>query len=275
MSEDILRRSGYSLQLIKAIHDVISALYQWKFAWRLATHEIRSRYRRTVIGPFWNTLSMAIFVFSLGSVFSYVWHMDVATFIPYVTTGYIAWMPMAAMLGESSGILVGCGVVISQTPKPYTLFILTALIRHFLIFFHHLVVFALVAIFFKVEINEKLLLIFPGLFLLMINGIWASLLISMACARYRDIRPLVDSILMIALWLTPVFWPAESIRGQSGAFLLDYNIFYHFVNLIRAPLLGQFPEMINYLVVGVVSIIGPVITILVFARYRRWIIYWL
>ncbi len=275
MSEDTLRRSGYRLQIIKAIQDVTSSLFQWRFALRLATHEISSRYRRTVIGPFWNTLSMAIFVFSLGSVFSYVWNMDVSTFIPYVTTGYIAWMPMAAMLGESSGILVGCGSIITQTPKPYTLFILTALIRHLLIFFHHLVVFALVAIFFKVEINVNLLLIIPGLFLLIINGIWASLLISIACARYRDIRPLVDSALMIALWLTPVFWPAESIRGRSGSFLLDYNIFYHFVNLIRAPLLGQVPEMINYLVVGAVSIIGPVIAILIFSRYRRWIIYWL
>ena len=275
MSELSNLSPGYRSDVIKAMNDIMSGLFQWQFAWRLARHEIRRRYRRTVLGPFWATLSMGIFVFSLGFVFSFVWHMEVSEFIPYITTGYIAWMPISGIIGGSTGTLVACGSVITQTPRPYTLFILTGVMRQSIIFFHHMAVFVLVAIFFPVEINFFILLIFHGLLLLLFNAIWVSLLVSMACARFRDLQPLVANVLMICLWLTPVFWPASRIIGREGAFLLDFNIFYHFVSLIRSPLLGNVPDLINYLVVGGISIVGPIVTILLFGRYRRWIIYWL
>ena len=83
------------------LRDVRLGISNWDLWGRMGIWEVRRRYRRTVLGPFWATLSMAIFIGSLGFLYAKLWNQDVANYLPYLTTGFLAWMPISAMVAES------------------------------------------------------------------------------------------------------------------------------------------------------------------------------
>lgn len=259
-----------------ATQDILEGILKWHLWYRMAALDIRRRYRRTVFGPFWTTLSMAIFIFSMGFVFAALWGMDVSTYIPYLTTGFIAWMPLNSVIMESATGLVSAAGIVTQVRMPYTVFAVNIVARNVMVMGHHLLVYALVALVFIVDFNGLQVLVIPALFLFCINGIWVSLLIGTLCARYRDITPLLGNVMQISMFITPIFWPPEQLGNRPIATLLiDFNPLYHFVNIFRAPLLGEMPAMLSYMVVLGITVAGWILTVAVFSRCRHRIIYWL
>ena len=259
-----------------ALDDLKDGLFTWHLWFRMATLDIRRRYRRTVFGPFWTSLSMAIFIFSMGFVFAALWDMDVKTYIPYLTSGFIAWMPLNSVIMESTNGLVTANGIVNQVRMPYTVFAANIVARNAMVMGHHMLVYLLVVLVFTVDVNGAQLLAIPAVFLFCINGIWVSLLLGMLCARFRDVTPLLGNILQIMMFITPIFWPPEQLGNRPIASLLvDFNVMYHFVNIFRAPLLGQVPALLSYLVVLGVTVGGWIATIVIFSRYRHRIIYWL
>jgi ABC-type polysaccharide/polyol phosphate export systems, permease component len=91
-------------------------------------------------------------------------------------------------------------------------------------------------------INLSLLWIIPGLFLIAVNAVWVALLLGMACVRFRDIQQLVISLLQISMFVTPVFWPPHLLTGTTKLVFVQLNPLYSFIEVVRAPLLGQTPS---------------------------------
>jgi len=118
------------------------------------------------------------------------------------------------------------------------------------------------------------MLVVPGLFLLLVNCLWMGLVLSVFCARYRDIPTLIASILQILMFVTPIMWPPETLSGRK-ALIIDANPAHHLINLVRAPMLGRMAEPESWLVAIVLAVVGWAVAIAVFSRYRRWLPYWL
>jgi lipopolysaccharide transport system permease protein len=57
--------------------------------------------------------------------------------------------------------------------------------------------------------------------------------------------------------------------------MLDLNPFYHFIQIVRAPLLDQEPSLENWVVSISIAVVGWIVTLMLFGRYRRRIAYWL
>ena len=74
--------------------------------------------------------------------------------------------------------------------------------------------------------------------------------------------------------ITPIFWPPETLSGTRRAIFVDTNPLFHMVDIVRAPLLGQFPQAISYLVVAVITAGGWYLTYVVFRHFRKRIAYW-
>src|SRR5438309_10366730 len=69
----------------------------------LGWDDIRQRYRRSVLGPFWITLSMGIFILLLGVIYSRIFGVDIAVYLPYLTLGYILWGFISQTTMDSCG----------------------------------------------------------------------------------------------------------------------------------------------------------------------------
>jgi ABC-type polysaccharide/polyol phosphate export permease len=257
-----------------AIFDVIAGIQAVGIWGRLGWRENKRRYRRTVFGPLWTTVSLAIFVIALGLVWSNLWHSDPKVYLPFLTSGMLCWVLFSTICAEGCGGVISGEALIKQLRISYTLLACAIVWRNAIVFFHKLSIYALVCIYAGVPITWATLLTIPGLLLLCLNGLWIAVLLGAVCARYRDVQQLVSSILQILLFLTPIFWSADQLTGRASM-LADYNPLYHLIAILRDPLMGKAPDTLHWVVVAVGTLLGWGLTVHVMSKFRHRIVYWL
>lgn len=257
-----------------AIADIRTGLMNWDMWGRLGWREVKRRYRRTVVGPFWTTLSLGIFVVALGVVWSRLWGQDPKTYLPYLTSGMLTWVMFSTLCTEGSSSFFAADSLIKQLRVSYTLLSVSIVWRNLIVFFHNLAIYACICLYAGVPIAWPVLLIVPGLLALCINGVWIVLLLGMICSRFRDIQQLVTSILQVSMFITPIFWSPDQLTGRARI-LVDYNPLYHYVDVVRSPLLGKAPSAWTWFLVALMTAAGWGVTLYLFSRFRRRIPYWL
>ena len=259
------------------IADLREGFGRWHLWFNLAWKDIRSRYRRTVIGPFWTVVSTATLVGALGFVNATLWHVEIAIYLPFFCAGYIAWLLFITIVNESGPSLTTAEASIKAIRIPYSIFIFRVLTRNLIVFGHNLAVFVLVALIFRLQPTASMLLLPVGLAFAMVNYLWISLLLAVICARFRDVIQLVANVSTVLFFVTPIFWRPEQLASVPIArFLLaDANFAYHLVDVIRAPLLGSAPDPLSFGYLAAAAVLGFTVTALFLRRFYDRIAYWL
>lgn len=257
-----------------ALRDFINGITNYKFWLTMSIAEIRRRYKRTLIGPFWASLSLGIFILCIGSMLNLIWHTSAKEFLPYFCSGYIAWVLIQSIIAEACNNFTGVTGYIRQVPLPFTIYSCMLSCRNIIVFFHHLVIFLLVIGYARIGLNLNVLLLIPALALVFFTGTWVGILLGMVCARYRDIQQIILSVLQLGMYATPIMWQIEQLGGKA-LWATYLNPLYHFVSIIRQPLLGQAPSALNWQFTIIFSAIGAAITLLLFAKNYRKIIFWI
>ena len=256
--------------------DYWAGLPNWSMWSYMAFADIRRRYRRTVIGPFWTTLSLAIFIVSMGLLFSMLWKTDIATFLPYFSSGFICWTFIATIITESCTTFTSVEGLIKQVALPYTTFAWLVVARNFLIFLHQVVIYLCIALIFHISFTLNTLLSIPGFILIFISASWLAILLGLLCARFRDSQQVISSLLQISMFVTPIFWPMSQLgSGFKSYILINGNPLYHYVSVIRQPLLGLAPSMITWVFVISMTVLGWVFTMLIMSKKNKQLIFWL
>lgn len=252
--------------------DVVAGMLRWRLWGLMGWNDIRQRYRRSLIGPFWLTLSMAVMVGALGFLFSTIFKIELHDYLPFLTLGFLAWAFIAQCVNEGCGTFIEAEGFIKQMPLPYSTFVYRVVWRNLVILAHNCVVYVAVAAIFGLWPGAAALLVVPGLAILVLNAAWLGMLAGALCARFRDVPPIVSSLLQMVFFVTPIIWKPELVPART--YLVDINPFHHFVELFRAPLLGQVPDTLSWLVCLGVTAVGWTATHLFFRRYRGRIAYW-
>ncbi|GKX58427.1 sugar ABC transporter permease [Leminorella grimontii] len=244
----------------------------------MAWQEIVIRYRRSVLGPFWITASTAIYVISISTVFATLFHQDIKHYLLYMALGIMIWNYISQTIIESADAFIACSGFIKQIQIEKTVFIYQAITRNIYFFLHNAVVLIICLLFLDSTLTlytvGKAVL---GFGILTFNLFFMALTLSCACTRFMDLRQIILSILQIGMLVTPIMWiPTESMR--SKAFLLEWNPLYHFIDFIRFSLLPpSFPPAVmhpslKYIIVF--TIINMLVGLIVFAKSRKNISYW-
>lgn len=239
----------------------------------LAWLDIAQRYRRSMIGPMWLVLSTGIWIASMGLVFATLFKMNVAEIYPYIAAGMIVWVMLSQLLNDACITYLTSKHITDSISIPMSVPVYRIVWRNIIIFGHNIIIYVLVAIYFSVPVNWNTLLVIPGLALLILNGLWVALLLGMAGARFRDLQQIVANIVQIVFFVTPIFWP-RSMLGHRP-YLADVNVLYHFLEVVRAPLLGQAPAHLSWVVVGVATVLGWFAAFSIFSGNRGRIQFWL
>jgi ABC-2 type transport system permease protein/lipopolysaccharide transport system permease protein len=111
-----------------------------------------------------------------------------------------------------------------------------------------------------------------GFVVVTVNGAFAGLFIGMISARFRDIPQLINSVIQIIFFMTPIMWKPE-LLGEH-AHLAVWNPFYSLIEIVRAPLLGHVPSITSFAIAAMVTAVNLVIAGLFFIRFRSRIPYW-
>lgn len=256
------------------IWDVVEGWKNWPLWTTLGWKDIRLRYRRTTIGPFWQTVNIAIFIGALGFVFSQFWGMTVKSYLPYLSAGVVVWMLIVSLANEGCGVFVSAAPFIKQRAMPYSVFAYQIILRNLIAFAHGIPVFLVCAIYGDIEINRNTLLVIPGLLILSINGVWSIFLLGTLSSRFRDIPNFVSNFLLVVFFVTPIHWQQTQLTGRR-TFIVDVNPFHHLIEVVRAPMLGQAPEPLSWIVAGSLAVGGTGLAYIIYRRFRSRIPYWL
>lgn len=262
---------NHSLYL-KAVRDVQLAVKQW-FLWSyLAFIEIRLRYRRSLLGPWWITLSMGIFSTAMGFVYSRLFHQDVLSYMPFLISGMVIWSFISSVVIESCDIFKNAQGLIKQTQLPFFTYILKHLLKNVIILGHNFVVYVVLFFVCQLHLTASIFLLIPGFLLLLFNLLWVSLFLGMVGSRFRDIPPIITSFMQVAFFVSPITWMPE-LLGETSR-ILKWNPITYVMDVVRAPLVGQTPQLLSFLVLTILAIVGLLGSFVLFARYRSRIAYW-
>ncbi|WP_368763092.1 ABC transporter permease [Klebsiella michiganensis] len=256
------------------LNDLVSALKSFHIITMMGGQDIRQRYKRSRLGPFWITISMAVMITTMGLVFGNLFKTDVKEFLPFLTLGLIIWSFILGSITEGCEALISAEGIIKQLPVPLHVHVLRVVWKNFIIFLHNIVIFPFVLLAVGKGVSWDIFLAIPGFLLLVLNISWFLMIIAMVCARFRDMTQIILSIMQVVFYLTPVIWMPKLLSHRVGQVLLDLNPLYHLIDIVRAPLLGQVPALSSYILAVVMGIVGLVFSTIMTSKYKYRVPYW-
>jgi ABC-2 type transport system permease protein len=244
---------------------------------QLGWQDIKQRYRRSVLGPFWITIATGATAVAMGLLYSKLFKLELAEHLPYVTMGLIVWNLINAAILEGSEVFIANEGLIKQLPTPLSVHVYRLVWRQIILFGHNMIIFVIIAMIYPKPWHWTDLSVFPALFLIMLNCIWVSLCFGILATRYRDIGPLLASLVQLLFFMTPIIWNEATLQQQGAgnyARIVELNPLLHYLDIVRAPLLGADQELRHWLVVIVLTVIGWIMAALAMRQYRARVPYW-
>ncbi|WP_203071798.1 ABC transporter permease [Falsiroseomonas ponticola] len=258
--------------LRRAIADITMGFSRWRLARALAWLDLRNRYRGSVLGPFWLTLSTAAMLMGLGLLYAALFKMSLAEYLPHLAVSLVIWNAIAQMVNEATTSLTSSEGIIRQMPLPYTVHALRCVMRNALVAAHNLPLIAVVFLVCWHIPGPEALLAIPGFILIAINAFAAALLLGMICARFRDIGPIVASVMQLAFFLTPILWKPRLLGHWEV--LMPLNPFYAVLETVRGPLVEGGGPLIAWVAAIVYTLLLVGIAGAFFVRFRGRVAYW-
>lgn len=261
-------------RLAAALTDFIDGASRWRIWSVLAWFDIRARYRRSRLGQFWITMSMAVTIAALALVYSAIFKIELAIYLPIVAVSFIAWGLIASLLNEGATVFIESEGYLRSAPLPKSMFIFRMLIRNTMVFAHNLVLVPIVMALFGITPTWATLLFIPAFLLTLANGVWIAMILGPLCTRFRDLPPIVASVVQIAFFASPVMWFRSQLGDHNQVWVM-WNPFAVFLELLREPLLGRVPGAHWWLLALAITAVGFAVGIAFFARFRARITYYL
>jgi ABC-2 type transport system permease protein len=242
----------------------------------LGWQDIKQRYRRSVLGPLWISISMGVIATAMGLLYGVLFGQPIATFLPYVATGLLIWNFVSGCILEGSEVFIANEGLIKFLPAPLSLHVYRLVWRQTLFFLHNLVIWALLIVIFPQPLSWSVLLAVPAFAVLVLNGVWIAILAGIIATRFRDIPPIVASLTQLLFFMTPIVWSYEILKENldERARLAELNPVLHFVEILRQPLLGQAIVWRHWCVVGAITVAGWSAALIFLRNYRSRVAYW-
>ncbi|MEE2031164.1 galactan export ABC transporter permease subunit Wzm/RfbD [Rhodococcus chondri] len=275
LDDELLESSSRTFR--RAFHDLRDGFGHRELWLLLGWQDIKQRYRRSVLGPFWITIATGVSAIAMGVLYGTLFNLDVPTFLPYVALGFIIWNLISGSILEGADVFMSNEGLIKQLPTPLSVHVYRLVWRQMILFAHNIVIYVGILIVFPRTLHWTALAAIPALFLIAINAVWVSLVFGILATRYRDIAPLLGSIVQLLFFMTPIIWTEETLAGtgnESRARIAEINPLYHFLDIVRTPLLGGDQQLYHWIIVLVITVLGWGLALLAMRNYRSRVAYW-
>ena len=255
-----------------ASRDLLEGL-QRSWLWStLALRDIKLRYQGSLLGPLWVTVSYAVMVASISTIYARLFRQDVTSYMPFLMVGLVVWLFISSILTEGCVTFVNAAPIIQQVRVPLSLHVYRTVSRCVLVFAHNLVIVPPGLYLLGVPLGWSALLAIPAIGVLIFNALWVSLLLGQLGARFRDVPPIVASAAQVIFVVTPIVWSGATLPDGMG--ILALNPFFAAVDIVRAPLLDGEVSRYSWPIILIVTACGWATTFALFTRFRSRIPYW-
>lgn len=224
----------------------------------LAWSDTKARYKSSVIGPFWPMLSNVMGVLCLGLVWGHLLKQSMDSFIPQLTAGLIVWQLISGVLTEGPSTFTRYGAIIRNVAMPSWFFSARTLFKHLINLLHNTAIIVGVMVYYQVPLTTNTWLLVPGLLFVSLNLYWLLHGLGLLGARFRDIELLINSIVPLLFFISPVIYRVDSLPAAINVVWL--NPLSYMIEAIRTPLLGGAPPMLTWIVLAVMLMVGGSLT---------------
>jgi lipopolysaccharide transport system permease protein len=241
----------------------------------LGWQDIRQSYRRSVFGQLWITIGMAVTIAAIGIVFGAIFGSPLQVFLPFIASGLIIWGLISGILNDGNNAFIAAEGMIKQLPLPKIVYVVRVVWRNIIVSAHNIVIFPVVILLVGGSTGWSLIIWPLGLFaaVLCLSGL--ALIFAIVASRYRDLPQIINAVLTVGFYLTPVIWIKESLgNAELVNSIVNINPFYHILSVARLPLIGQYPSVENWIWVFALAAFFWMVGLLLFRRYEKRIAYW-
>lgn len=262
-----------------SMRDLNHGFSQHELWLQLGWQDIKQRYRRSTLGPLWITIATGVMAAALGLLYSLLFQIDWREFLPHVTVGFIVWGFISGCVKEGSTIFIDNEGLIKQLPSALSVHVYRVVWRQLLFFAHNLVIWLILVFLLDIPLNWESLLAIPALLLLVLNGVWVAMFFGIVATRFRDVAPLLDALIQLAFYVTPIVWTTRTLEQQGGevaeqARIVEINPLFHYLEIVRAPMLGNHVEFYHWAIVLGCTVVGLGLTLLAMRQWRFRVSYW-
>nr|WP_314141272.1 ABC transporter permease [uncultured Rhodococcus sp.] len=265
----------------RAFGDLRTGFNQRELWLHLGWQDIKQRYRRSVIGPFWITIATGVQAIAMGLLYSVLLNIDLREFLPHVTVGLIVWGLISAAILEGGDVFVANEGLIKQLPSALSVHVYRLVWRQLLLLGHNMLIYVIIiAIFWPPGgLHWTVIFAIPALVLILLNAVWVSILFGIIATRYRDIAPILGSFVTLMFFMTPIVWTTSGLESMGGeaanrAKLVEINPLFHYLDIIRAPLIGEDQQAYHWYIVLGFTVVGWALAIVALKKYRARVPYW-
>jgi len=223
----------------------------------IVNRNVRNQYRNSVLGIVWTVLNPLLNMVVIALVFSMILNrnqMDGLFYPVYILSGNIVFGLMRNSTSGALPCMVNNYDLLSKTRLVHEIFPISNVLSAVVNFFFSMIALFVVMLFF---LNKPgvgfhftiLLTIAPFLPLLMLFSLGVSFILSTIYIRFRDIQHIYSVVLTLWMYLTPLFYSLDMIKGhQTATSILKLNPMYHYVTYFRTILMGSIPSLAEHLI---------------------------
>jgi lipopolysaccharide transport system permease protein len=259
---------------MSGFNELAQGIHHWRVWHLLGSWDLRHRYARSRLGQLWLMLSTAVMIAAVALVWSLLWNEPLGQLMPFIGIGLIVWNFIIQALNECTAVLITHGYLYRNQKMNFSVSIYSVVYKNTLMLAHSLIIVAALILVFGVPINWCQLQIAPAILLTWITMLWGGYVIALACVRYRDVIQVITNWLVVIFFLTPVMWKPDFLAPEYR-FIIDYNPFAQFLELLRAPFLGQPVNFHTWVMTAVIAIGGGLLSLPLIGRYRDRVIFWM
>ncbi|MDE8343431.1 MAG: ABC transporter permease [Acidocella sp.] len=257
-----------------AFADLSKTLALWRLVWALSVFDIKLRYRGSILGPFWLTISTGMMVFALGFLYSELFHIELTTYLPFISLSLVLWTFISCLVAEGCTCFTTQEAMLRAMRMPLSMHAARVVVRNVFVLLHNILVIVLVFFILRIMPGKFSFLLIPGFALWLVDGFAICLILGVLCTRYRDVPPIVASVMQIAFFITPVIWSPAILQHRGRVFLETWNPFFDLLDIVRAPLLSTPISPAIWGIAVFYSVILVIAAGLVFIQSRARVAYW-
>ncbi|MEX3954860.1 ABC transporter permease [Trinickia sp. EG282A] len=273
MQVSVYQQVSGNTRAARAAKDIIEGVSNYPIWSTFAWQDIRQRYRRSVLGPFWITITMLVTIAGMGPLYGALFKIDLNEFLPHLALGIIAWGLVSSLILDGCACFTSAEAIVRSIRLPLTLHVMRGLWRNVVMFGHNILAYVPIMLFLRIAPHWSWLLAIPGLLLVALAAFPMTIILGIFCTRFRDMQPIVGSIVQLAFFLTPIIWQPGALGRR--AYLLNLNPLYPFVEILRGPIHGGVPPASIYLTAIGITVALYLIAAPLFVRFRARIPFWI
>ena len=219
-------------------------LTQYKLILSLALKEFNVRYKNARLGFLWAFIHPIILMVILNLVFTRILRIKMSNYPLFLLCGLFPWTFFTTSLSNSTVSIVDNARLIKKVYFPRPIIPIAVIFTNVINFLFCIALLLILISIFKIKVSIYLAYL-PLILTVQITFIMSiSLITSHLYIRYRDIKYLVDLLLLIWFYATPIFYPLSFVPEKIYRFYILNPMVGIITNYRNVILKSQPPDFV-------------------------------